>query len=155
MDKKYVKKEMQVKALENGTVIDHIPANKLFKVVEILQLEQISNEVTIGNNLASKRMGTKGIIKVANRFFESKEINRIALIAPNAKINTIRDYQVTEKRIITLPDHFKGIVKCVNPKCITNNEAMEPRYNVISASPLVLKCPYCEREIREEELQLL
>jgi aspartate carbamoyltransferase regulatory subunit len=97
MDKKYVKKEMQVKALENGTVIDHIPANKLFKVVEILQLEQISNEVTIGNNLASKRMGTKGIIKVANRFFESKEINRIALIAPNAKINIIRDYQVTEK----------------------------------------------------------
>ncbi|HNZ80327.1 MAG: aspartate carbamoyltransferase regulatory subunit [Bacteroidales bacterium] len=155
MDKKYVKKEMQVKALENGTVIDHIPANKLFKVVEILQLEQISNEVTIGNNLASKRMGTKGIIKVANRFFESKEINRIALIAPNAKINIIRDYQVTEKRIITLPDHFKGIVKCVNPKCITNNEVMEPRYNVISKSPLVLKCPYCEREIREEELQLL
>lgn len=146
---------MQVKALENGTVIDHIPANKLFKVVEILQLEQISNEVTIGNNLASKRMGTKGIIKVANRFFESKEINRIALIAPNAKINIIRDYQVTEKRIITLPDHFKGIVKCVNPKCITNNEVMEPRYNVISKSPLVLKCPYCEREIREEELQLL
>lgn len=155
MDKKYVKKEMQVKALENGTVIDHIPANKLFKVVEILQLEQISNEVTIGNNLASKRMGTKGIIKVANRFFESKEINRIALIAPNAKINIIRDYQVTEKRIITLPDHFKGIVKCVNPKCITNNEVMEPRYNVISKSPLVLKCPYCEQEIREEELQLL
>jgi len=155
MDKKYVKKEMQVKALENGTVIDHIPANKLFKVVEILQLEQISNEVTIGNNLASKRMGTKGIIKVANRFFESKEINRIALIAPNAKINIIRDYQVTEKRIITLPDHFKGIVKCVNPKCITNNEVMEPRYNVVSKSPLVLKCPYCEREIREEELQLL
>ena len=146
---------MQVKALENGTVIDHIPANKLFKVVEILQLEQISNEVTIGNNLASKRMGTKGIIKVANRFFESKEINRIALIAPNAKIIIIRDYQVTEKRIITLPDHFKGIVKCVNPKCITNNEVMEPRYNVISKSPLVLKCPYCEREIREEELQLL
>ena len=100
-------------------------------------------------------MGAKGNSKVANRFFESKEINRIAQIAPNAKINIIRDYQVTEKRIITLPDHFKGIVKCVNPKCITNNEVMEPRYNVISKSPLVLKCPYCEREIREEELQLL
>lgn len=65
------------------------------------------------------------------------------------------DVAASEKRIITLPDHFKGIVKCVNPKCITNNEVMEPRYNVISKSPLVLKCPYCEREIREEELQLL
>ncbi len=155
MNTKYIKGELQVKALENGTVIDHIPANKLFKVVEILQLEQIPNEVTIGNNLASKRMGIKGIIKIADRFFEEKEINRIALIAPNAKINIIRDYQVTEKKIIELPDHFKGIVKCVNPKCITNNEAMESRYNVVSKSPLVLKCPYCEREIREEELQLL
>ncbi len=155
MTSKYIKKELQVKALENGTVIDHIPARKLFKVVKILQLEQIPNEVTIGNNLASKRMDKKGIIKIADRFFEEKEINRIALIAPNAKINIIRDYLVTEKKIIELPDHFKGIVKCVNPKCITNNEAMEGRYDVISKNPLVLKCPYCQREILEDELQLL
>lgn len=149
------KGEMQVKALENGTVIDHIPSDKLFKVVETLQLDKINAEVTIGNNLISKQLGKKGIIKIANRFFEEKEINRIALIAPNAKINTIRDYKVIDKKIIELPATFQGMIKCVNPKCITNNEPMLACFEVVSREPLVVKCPYCEREMQEEDFQLL
>jgi aspartate carbamoyltransferase regulatory subunit len=148
-------KELQVRALKNGTVIDHIPSENLFKVVSLLQLDGVKNQITIGNNLFSKRMGTKGIIKVADRFFADEEISRIALIAPTAKINIIRDFEVTEKKELHLPDHFSGIVKCPNPKCITNNEPMTTRFDVINKNPIILKCPYCEREIQQDNIQLV
>jgi len=148
-------KELQVKALKNGTVIDHIPSDILFKVVSLLQLESVKNQITIGNNLTSKRMGKKGIIKISDRYYEEEEISRIALIAPNAKINIIRNFEVIEKKVLSLPDNFTGIVKCPNPKCITNNEPMKTKFEVIKKNPVVLRCPYCEREIQQEDIQLL
>ena len=148
-------KELQVTALKNGTVIDHIPSEYLFKVVFLLQLERVNNQITIGNNLNSKLMGSKGIIKVSDRYFSEEELSRIALIAPSAKINIIKDFEVIEKKVLSLPDSFSGIVKCPNPKCITNNEPMKNRFEVISKNPIVLKCPYCEKEIQQENIQLL
>jgi aspartate carbamoyltransferase, regulatory subunit len=148
-------KELQVKALKNGTVIDHIPSDKLFKVVSLLQLDKVKNQITIGNNLISKRMGRKGIIKISERYYEEAEISRIALVTPNAKINIIKDFEVIEKKVLTLPDHFTGIVKCPNPKCITNNEPMKTKFEVICKEPILLRCPYCEREIKEEDIHLL
>lgn len=118
------RKELQVAALCNGTAIDHIPSNQVFKVLSLLNLGDLKNPVTIGNNLESKKMGTKGIIKISDKFFEEEEINRIALIAPNVVLNIIKDYQVVEKKRISLPQTILGIVKCNNPKCITNNEPM-------------------------------
>jgi aspartate carbamoyltransferase regulatory subunit len=147
-------KELQVKALENGTVIDHIPSDKLFKVVSLLQLDGVNNQITIGNNLSSKQMGKKGIIKISDRYYEEEEVNRIALIAPTAKINVIRSFEVIEKKELSLPDGFTGIVRCPNPKCITNNEPMPTQFKTISKSPIVLKCLYCEREVLEENIQL-
>lgn len=147
-------KELQVKALENGTVIDHIPSDKLFKVVSLLKMDGLKNQITIGNNLSSKQMGTKGIIKVADRYYAEEEVNRIALIAPMAKINIIKNFEVIEKKILTLPDSFTGLVKCPNPKCITNNEPMRTRFETVSREPVVLKCLYCEREVQEEGIVL-
>ncbi len=149
------KTELQVKALQNGTVIDHIPSEKLFKVVALLKLETLDNQITVGNNLNSKLLGIKGIIKIADKYFAEEEISRIALIAPNAKINVIKDYEVIEKKQLSLPDSFTGIVKCPNPKCITNNEPMKTRFEVLGTKPIVLRCPYCEREIPQEDIQLL
>ena len=100
--------------MENGTVIDHIPSEKLFTVVSLLGLEQMNNNITIGFNLKSKKLGTKGIIKIADKFFCDDEINRIAVVAPNVKLNIIRDYEVVEKREVCLPDELRGIVKCAN-----------------------------------------
>ena len=125
------KKELQVAALENGTVIDHIPSEKLFTVVSLLGLEHMNNNITIGFNLNSKKLGKKGIIKIADKFFCDDEINRIAVVAPNVKLNIIRNYEVVEKREVKLPDELRGIVKCANPKCITNNEPMPTRFHVI------------------------
>ena len=149
------KKELEVAALENGTVIDHIPSDQLFKVVSLLGLEKLNKSITIGNNLISKKIGKKGIIKIADTFFKEEEINKIALIAPNAKINIIKDYRVTEKRPVTLPDEIIGIIKCNNPKCITNNEPMSTIFHVIDKDNCIVKCHYCEKEQRREEITIL
>ena len=125
------KKELQVAALENGTAIDHIPSCQLFKVASLLGLDKMDNTITIGNNLHSNKMGSKGMIKIADKFFKEDESNRIALVAPNVMLNIIRDYEVEKKKTVVLPDELIGLVKCNNQKCITNNEPMAARFHVI------------------------
>ncbi len=147
-------KELQVAALENGTAIDHIPSDQLFKVVSLLGIEYLSTRVTIGYNLDSKKMGKKGIIKISDKFFEEDEINRISLIAPNVNLNIIRDYEVVEKKKVNLPDELIGLVKCNNPKCITNNEPMISRFRVSDKESVTLQCHYCETKIKKEDIVL-
>ena len=149
------KQELQVAALVNGTVIDHIPSEKLFTVVSLLGLEQMNNNITIGFNLKSKKLGTKGIIKIADKFFCDDEINRIAVVAPNVKLNIIRHYEVVEKKQVLMPDELKGIVKCNNPKCITNNEPMQTWFHVIDKEQGILKCHYCEKEQQKDNIKLI
>jgi aspartate carbamoyltransferase regulatory subunit len=146
--------ELQVAALCNGTAIDHIPSSVVFKVVSLLGLEKLNNPITIGNNLESKKMNTKGIIKIADKFFEEDVINKIALIAPNVVLNIIKDYEVIEKKRVILPQTIKGIVKCNNPKCITNNEPMATHFEVIDHDKIELRCHYCDIKIKKEEIIL-
>ena len=151
MDKR---KELIVSAIENGTVIDHIPADKVFEVVKILDIEHSKNSVYFGTNLDSKKYGKKGIIKVADVKFPESTLNRIAIIAPNAVINIIKDYEVVEKHKVELADNIYGIVKCSNPKCITNNEPMRTHFHVIDRENVVLKCHYCERTENKDKITL-
>ena len=148
------KLKLKVSAIKEGTVIDHIPAKNLFKVISILGLDKIENQITFGTNLDSKKLGAKAIIKVSDKFFADNEINKIALIAPHANLNIIRDYEVVEKRIVEIPDVIKGIVKCFNPKCITNNETITTCFKVVSKDPLSLKCRYCEKITSEEQIKM-
>ena len=145
------KKELAVAALRYGTVIDRIPSNALFKAVRILGLEHTSNPLTIGNNLDSEHLGTKGIIKVADVEFAEETLNRIALIAPHAKINIIRDFEVVEKRRVKLPDEITGIVRCGNPKCITNNEPMLTRFEVVDREDVTIRCRYCGHMVKSND----
>ena len=147
-----MEKHLKVSAIKDGTVIDHIPTKALFKVIKILRLEECSQMVTFGNNLDSKAMGTKAIIKIANRFFADEEVNKIALVAPRAKLNTIRDYEVVEKRVVETPKEIRGIVKCFNPSCITNSENITTRFEVLSDKPIAMKCFYCEKITNENEM---
>jgi aspartate carbamoyltransferase regulatory subunit len=150
-----MRKELQVAALENGTAIDHIPSEAVFKVVSLLQLQKLNYRITIGNNLISNKMGTKGIIKVSDKFFREDEINRIALVAPNVILNIIRNFEVVEKKKVLLPDEIFEIVKCNNPKCITNNEPMKTRFHVVDKEKVELKCHYCELKIKKEDIELI
>lgn len=148
------KKELAVAALRNGTVIDHIPSEVLFRVVRILGIENMKVGITIGNNLFSSRLGAKGIIKVADTEFAQDVIDRIAIIAPGAVVNIIRDYEVVEKRPVVLPEELTGLVRCGNPKCVTNNEPMATRFHVVNRHPVVLRCHYCNHSFSADETEI-
>ncbi len=148
-------KQMSVSALENGTVIDHIPSKNLFKVIQILGLDRIDQQITFGTNLESKKLGRKAIIKISGIYFEDEDINRIALVAPDAKLNIIKDYEVVEKKEVVVPDNITGIARCMNPKCITNFENVTTRFRVVSKKNVALKCYYCEKITNQENLQII
>jgi aspartate carbamoyltransferase regulatory subunit len=141
-----MKKELKVPLIKHGTVIDHITPGDAIKVLTILGIpEKISSVVSVVMNVKSK-FGKKDIVKVENRELDPKEVDKIALIAPKATINIIRDYKVTKKQRVKLPEEVVSIVKCSNPTCISNaNEPVESRFLVIRKDPTVIKCYYCER----------
>lgn len=140
------KKERLVAAIENGTVIDHIPATKTYQVVNLLELQSLNTPVTIGNNFVSKKIGKKGIIKVSDKFFSDEEISRLSVVAPKIVLNIIKDYEVVEKKTVETPNELRGIVKCNNPMCITNNEPMQTVFHVVDKTHGLLKCHYCDKE---------
>lgn len=146
------KNEMLVAAIENGTVIDHIPSEKTYQVAQLLKLSELDSLVTIGYNFRSKKLGKKGIIKVENKWFTDEEISRLSVVAPNIVLNIIRDYEVVEKKTVRTPEVIKGIVKCNNPKCITNNEPM-PTYFHVTGN--ILTCHYCEKEQDINKVELV
>ena len=149
------KTALQVSALCNGTVIDHIPADKLFAVVNLLEIPAMGNNVTIGYNLESKKLGKKGLIKISDRFFTDDEINKISVVAPNVVLNTIRDYNVVEKREVNMTDEIHNLIKCNNLNCITNNEPMATHFYVANRDTHTLKCRYCEKEVSLDDIKLL
>ncbi|HCT94760.1 MAG TPA: aspartate carbamoyltransferase regulatory subunit [Rikenellaceae bacterium] len=151
-----MEKQLKVSAIKDGTVLDHIPSDQLFKVIDILGLQKSSNQITFGFNLDSKLLGKKAIIKIADTYFEADDINRIALIAPQTKINIIHDFEVVEKRVISVPSTIKGIVKCMNPMCITNHQAVETLFATILDSPdIKLHCHYCEKITDRDNLKII
>ena len=150
------KSELKIKAIENGTVIDHITANKALHILKILGLpdEDIIN-VTVAMNVFSRETGQKDIVKIENREIDHEELNQIALIAPKATINIIRDYDVVKKDKIILPNEITSIIKCTNNKCITNyeNEPITSKFKVIETQPPVLRCHYCEKILKNEDIE--
>ncbi len=149
------KTSLAVAALRGGTVIDHIPSDALFRVAHILGIENMPNAVTIGNNLPSARGDKKGIIKVDGIEFDRPTLNRIAVIAPKATVNIIRDYEVVSKHTVELPSTLMGIVRCPNPKCITNNEPMATRFDVSDPDTPTLRCHYCNHTVAGADAEII
>ncbi len=149
------KKELQVAAIENGTVIDHIPADKTYQVVRLLNLHSLDVQVTIGYNLPSSKIGKKGIIKISNKFFTDEEISKLSVVAPKIILNIIKNYEVVEKKTVETPDELRGIVKCNNPKCITNNEPMQTYFTIVDKERGTLKCHYCDMEQDINHVELI
>ena len=141
-------KELKVQFIKNGTVIDHITSGMALKVLKILLVdEKIGSTVSILMHVRSKTVDWKDVVKIEDRELDTAEVNRIALIAPNATINIIRDFNVIEKYRVTLPELVREIVRCTNPNCVSNikEEPVESEFVVESQRPLKLKCKYCER----------
>jgi len=140
-------KPMKIPRIKNGTVIDHITAGNAVKVLRILDIPQKQSfTVSVAINVKSK-LGKKDIVKVENREIAHTEVDKIALIAPKATINIIREYEVAEKHKVELPDTLIGIAKCSNPTCISNGgEPVESRFIVLDKEKPRIQCYYCDRE---------
>ena len=148
------RREMNVSTIRNGTVIDHIESDATFKVADILQVQREKQMVLVGVNLHSKRLGRKGLIKIEDRELTPDEVNKIALIAPRATLNIISDFKVVGKSMVQLPDRIERIVKCFNPHCVTNEQNVVTRFDVVQVSPPALRCLYCERVMTGEDIVL-
>jgi aspartate carbamoyltransferase regulatory subunit len=155
MEKQEIRKELKVSAIENGTVIDHIPPQSVFQVINILGLDKLNQQIMVGTNLESKKLKKKGIIKVSKKYFESEEINKIALVAPSATLIVIKDYTVVYKATVEIPDRINKIVKCINPNCITNHENIPTKFNVVDKLDLRLHCTYCEKYTKKENIRFI
>ena len=149
------KKERLVAAIKNGTVIDHIPANVTFKIVQILDLYNHPGAITIGTNLDSITLGRKGIIKIADRYLSDEEIGRLSVVSPDVTLNIIKDYQIVEKKYVKYPKQIIGVVKCTNPKCVTNHQPIPTKMEVFDMNQKSLRCIYCERVMQYAEIELL
>ena len=150
-----MKTELNVSAIKNGTVIDHIAQGQVERVLYILNLSDFEDQIYLGANLDSKKYGKKGIMKVSNKFFAPEEINKIALISPTATVIEIRDYEVTKKEQVKIPNEIKGFVKCMNPNCITNHEQVPTHFEVTNKIEIVLKCRYCEKNTGKANIEFI
>lgn len=145
---------LKISKIKDGTVIDHITAGKALKVLSILKIdEKGDNSVSIGVRVPSSKMGQKDVIKIENRTLERFEVDKISLIAPEASISIVKDYEVTQKYAVELPSRIVGIVKCHNANCITNvKEPVSSEFTLVSKKPLIIRCNFCERNMSEREI---
>ncbi len=147
-------KKLEVSAIEEGTVIDQIASKSTFKVANILNIQRIDQVVLVGVNLSSKKLGKKGIIKIGGKILTQEEVNKIALIAPDATVNIIEDSELVRKFKVAIPDSIEGIVKCFNPNCVSNHQKIQSRFHVINKNPIKIRCHYCERLMGTDDIEL-
>ena len=133
------KKEILVSAIENGTVIDHIPAGATYQVIRILGLDRYPDQVLIGNNLDSRKYTRKGIVKIKNLRLTPEQKGMVALVAPTATIITISHFEVESKESAQIPDRVDRLIRCMNPACVTNSEAIPTRFDVVDKRDLKLR----------------
>jgi aspartate carbamoyltransferase regulatory subunit len=146
--------ELRVSKIKDGTVIDHITGGHALDVVKILGISgRDRGPLTIAINVPSKLLKTKDIIKIEGRELNPQEVHKIALLAPHATINIIRNYKVVKKQEVKLPNAIDDIIKCANPACISNsNEPVKAKFYVDCEEPLLLKCHYCGYIIEKKDV---
>ena len=143
--------QLQVEAIRNGSVIDHIPANLGIKILSLFKLHETNQRITIGLNLPSSALGHKDLLKIENIYLSKEQANQLALYAPNATVNQIEEYQVVNKLTLTLPERIDGVFACPNSNCISHGEPVSSRFRVILKQENVqLKCHYCEKVFSRE-----
>jgi aspartate carbamoyltransferase regulatory subunit len=144
-----------VRRIKEGTVLDHIDEGKGLQVLNALRIDgKDGSLITIALNVPSGKFKKKDIIKVENKFLKDDDTNKLAVIAPKATINIIKDYKLIEKRRVALPNEIDRIFRCSNPDCITNStEHIESVMDVIDKEGRVLKCRYCSRVLDVNKLK--
>lgn len=146
-------KQIKVNAIRNGTVIDHITAGKVRKVLDILELDG-KEIVMVGMNLSSKKLNRKDIVKIENKELSHNEVNSIALVAPNATLTIINDFGVVKKVSLEIPEYIENLIVCPNHKCITNSEEIKSKFRLTKDEPVKVRCFYCEKKYLIDEVKI-
>ena len=145
---------LRVSKIRDGTVIDHITAGNALEVLKILGItDHVKSVVTVGMNVPSKTLVLKDMVKIEGRELKSEEVDKIALLAPHASINIIRNYNVVDKQLVRLPKLIRETVKCANPACISNSkEPVKSTFYVDNEEPLRLRCHYCGYVMERQDI---
>ena len=146
--------KLRVSKIHNGTVIDHVHGGQALNVLAILGIDgSEGEEVSVGMNVPSDRLARKDIVKVEGRELSQDEVDVLSLIAPDATINIVREYEVVEKSRVDRPDVVVGVLSCPNPGCITTgDEPVDSRFEVLDDG---VRCSYCGTIVREEIASLI
>ena len=143
---------LSVNAIENGVVIDHLPAGTALKIMPLLGLNK-DHCITLGLNLSSRALSIKDLIKIEGFKLSDQQKAIIALFAPTSKINHIEDHKVAKKENLTPPDEITGVFDCLNPNCITTHQCTPRRFKLVNHGA-ALQCVYCETSIDREHLRI-
>ncbi len=143
-------KKLEVEAIHNGSVIDHIAAGQGVKILKFFQLTDTDQKITVGLNLPSGASGTKDLIKVENTLITDEQANQLALFAPDATINIIKNTEVVKKFRVQLPPAISGVLACPNSNCISHNEPVPSQFYVQQKNDVKLKCHYCEKSFNRK-----
>ena len=134
---------MNIDPIRNGIVIDHITAGKGVELYRLLGLESADCSVALITNAASTKTGRKDIIKIDELIDLNTDL--LGYVDPGVTVNIIRDGKTTEKRKISLPERFEGVISCRNPRCITSTEQELPQvFRLADPENRVYRCIYCD-----------
>ena len=148
------KRELKVKSIKNGTVIDHIKQNRASNILSMLNLPDDETTIMVAINVESSHMDKKDIIKIESRELSEEEVDKLALLAPQASVNIIRNYEIVNKYNLHLTDEITDVVNCSNPNCISNSdEPIQHKFYLQSKEPVLLRCHYCERTMDFEDIE--
>jgi len=141
--------QLRVSKIRNGTVIDHVAGGQALNVLTILGIDGTGGEeVSVGMNVPSGRLDRKDVVKVEERELSQEEVDVLSLIAPDATINIVREYDVVEKHRVERPERVSGVLVCPNPDCITTaDEPVPATFEVLDGG---VRCEYCETILGED-----
>lgn len=134
---------MNIDSIQNGFVIDHIPAGKGMTLYDLLGLDELDCSIALIKNVGSEKMGKKDIIKIDAAIDINFDI--IGFIAPEVTVNIIEDGEIVEKKSMELPLTLTGVIRCKNPRCITTTEQeIIHKFKLTDKENRVYRCIYCE-----------
>ena len=136
---------LNISGLDNGVVLDHIPAGRGMELYRYLDLGQLDCQIAIIKNADSEKMGKKDIIKISTDF--DLDLDVVGFVSRHISVNIIKDGKVVEKKALEHPKKLINVIKCKNPRCITSIEQELPNIFVLSDNHTkTYRCLYCEEK---------
>ena len=138
---------MEVTSIQNGIIIDHVPAGTSLKVLEYLKIDPAKTKLALIMNADSKRYGSKDIIKIEDD--KDIDLDVLGFVARQATVDVVRGGKIVEKKQPNLPEHIVGVISCVNPRCVTTAEpGIKQMFHLVHSERLEYRCDYCDEEAK-------